>query len=39
MRLPVQVADFAVPVWASYCAFLLTAALATWAFQSAKRLA
>lgn len=37
MRWPVQIADVVVPVWASACAFVLMAALATWAFSTAKR--
>jgi len=36
---PVQVADVAVPVWASVLAFLVTAAFAIWAFRAAKRAA
>jgi len=35
MRLPLQVADISVPVWASVCAFIVTAALSVWAFRSA----
>lgn len=31
---PVQVAGFAVPVWASGIAFLITGSLAVWAFRS-----
>jgi divalent metal cation (Fe/Co/Zn/Cd) transporter len=38
MRWPVQVADVVVPVWASGCAFVVMAALATWAFSTAKRI-
>ncbi|HEY3288270.1 MAG TPA: hypothetical protein VGJ96_14215 [Gemmatimonadaceae bacterium] len=37
MQLPVQVADVAVPVWASWCAFLLASALAIWAWRTATR--
>lgn len=37
MRWPVQVADLVIPVWSSACAFVLMAALATWAFSTAKR--
>ncbi len=33
---PVRVADVAVPVWASVLAFLVTSALAIWAFRAAK---
>jgi len=35
-RWPVQVADVAVPLWASVLAFLVAAAFATWAFRVAK---
>lgn len=33
---PVQVAGANVPVWASAVAFLVTGALAVWAFRSAR---
>ena len=33
---PVQVATVTVPVWCSVVAFFATAALAIWAFQTAK---
>lgn len=39
MRLPVQVAGVAVPVWASACAFVVLSLLAIWAFNSAKDVA
>jgi len=39
MRWPVQVADVVVPVWASGCAFVFMAALAWWAFSTARRVA
>ena len=34
---PVQVAGFAVPVWASGIAFFITGSLAVWAFRSGGR--
>ncbi len=37
MRWPVHVADLVVPVWASAGGFVLTAALAIWAFRTAAR--
>ncbi|MHB1313634.1 MAG: hypothetical protein ACYC3L_16570 [Gemmatimonadaceae bacterium] len=37
MRLPVQVAGYEVPVWWSGCAFVALAALAVWAFRTARR--
>ena len=36
LRWPVQVADMAVPLWASVLAFLVTTAFAIWAFRTAK---
>jgi len=36
LRWPVQVADVAVPLWASVLAFLVVSALAIWAFRAAK---
>jgi hypothetical protein len=33
---PVQVADVAVPLWASLLAFVVASAFAIWAFRSAK---
>ena len=36
LGLPVRVADFSVPVWASGVAFVVTAAFAVWAFRAAK---
>ena len=36
LRLPVRVADFAVPLWPSVLAFLIAAAFAIWAFRSAR---
>jgi hypothetical protein len=36
LRWPVQVADVAVPLWASMLAFLVAAAFATWAFRASK---
>ncbi len=37
MNVPVQVADFAIPVWASAGGFVLTAGLAAWGFRGAGR--
>jgi len=36
LRWPVQVADVAVPLWASVLALLVTSALAIWAFRAAQ---
>lgn len=38
LRVPVQVADMSVPMWASACAFVLASAFAIWAFSTAKRI-
>jgi len=35
--LPAQVGAFAIPVWWSFLAFGVTAALAIWAFRTTKR--
>jgi hypothetical protein len=37
LRWPVQVAGVQFPVWLSAIAFLITGALAVWAFRSAAR--
>jgi hypothetical protein len=37
LRLPAQVGTFAIPVWFSFVAFLITGSLAIWAFQSVKK--
>jgi hypothetical protein len=39
MRLPVQVADVFVPIWASACAFVGMSVLAIWAFRTARSVA
>jgi hypothetical protein len=36
LGLPAQVGTFAIPVWVSVVAFLVTATLAIWAFRSAR---
>jgi hypothetical protein len=36
MRLPIQVGDVTVPVWASACAFVIASAFSIWAFRSAR---
>ena len=36
LQWPIQVADVAVPLWASGVACLITGSLAVWAFRSAK---
>jgi hypothetical protein len=36
MGWPLQVADIAIPLWASGCAFVLAATLALWAYRTAK---
>jgi hypothetical protein len=36
---PVQVADVAVPLWASILAFLVASTFAIWAFRAAKGVA
>ena len=39
LRWPVQVADIAVPVWASLLAFVVASTFALWAFRAAKGVA
>jgi hypothetical protein len=39
LSVPMHVADVAIPVWCSYVAFVFLAALAVWAFRSARRVA
>ncbi len=36
LQLPIQVADIAIPVWVSACAFVILSAFSIWAFRSAK---
>lgn len=36
LQLPVQVAEIAIPVWASAGAFVILSAFSIWAFRSAK---
>lgn len=36
MGWPVRVADVAIPLWASGCAFVLASTLALWAYRTAK---
>ena len=33
---PVQVGDFAIPVWASGCALVVAVALTSWAYRTSK---
>jgi hypothetical protein len=33
---PVQVGDFAIPLWASGCALVVAGALALWAYRTSK---
>ena len=37
LGLPAEVGGNAIPIWLSYVAFAVTAALAVWAMRSAKR--
>ena len=37
LGLPAEVGGKAIPIWLSYVAFAVTAALAVWAIRSAKR--
>ena len=39
LQVPIHVADIAIPVWTSACAFVVLSALAIWAFRSTKRTA
>jgi hypothetical protein len=37
LRLPAEIDGYAIPIWVSVVAFLVTGTLAIWAFRSARR--